>query len=131
MGNATVLVLSTLVILVAACSSTRIATDLHTARPAIAPMDPSSDPLRPSHARVTEEWRGRVVEVDRIRGYVVVRSKDRLLDHVFQITTETEIDAGTAASKVLEPGQWVAVEYQRDATRSGPPVALRIVVILP
>jgi hypothetical protein len=80
---------------------------------------------------VGEEWRGQIVEVDRARGYLVVRSKDRLLDHVFRITAETKIEADTTRLTVLEPGQWVAVQYQSDATRSGPPDALRITVILP
>jgi len=80
---------------------------------------------------VREEWRGQIVEMDRARGYLVVRSKDRLLDHVFRITAETKIEAGTAPSTVLHPGQWVAVQYQSDATRSGPPAALRIIVLLP
>ena len=38
-----------------------------------------------------EQWRGQIVELDRDRGYMVVRSRERFLDYVFQITPETEI----------------------------------------
>lgn len=139
MGKVTALLLGILLFLGAACSSTQLGPGPRVSPPPISSKDsspqadvsPRAGPSRPSEAKVREEWRGQIVEMDRARGYLVVRSKERLLDHVFRITAETKIEAGTSPSTVLEPGQWVAVEYQSDATRSGPPVAFRITVILP
>ena len=76
-----------------------------------------------------EEWQGRIVEIDRERAYVVVRSRDRLIDHVFRITPDTKITSQALAPVALEAGQRVTVEYRRDGTQPGPPAARRIVVV--
>jgi hypothetical protein len=76
-----------------------------------------------------EEWQGQVVELNRERGYIVVRSQERLLDHVFRITPETEITSQGSLPSPLEPGRWVAVQYQRVKSKERPPAALRLVVI--
>ena len=59
---------------------------------------------------------------------MVVRSRERFLDYVFQITPETEITSQVQVSSSLEPGQWVTVEYRKDRSEHGPPAALRVVV---
>lgn len=76
-----------------------------------------------------QEWRGQIVEVNRAQGYMVVRSPERLLDHVFQITRETEITAEDGISPTLTRGQWVAVRYREDRSDQAPPVAVRVEVI--
>lgn len=76
-----------------------------------------------------QEWRGQIVEVNRAQGYMVVRSPERLLDHVFQITRETEIAAEDGMSPALTRGQWVAVQYREDRSDQTPPVAVRVEVI--
>lgn len=76
-----------------------------------------------------ELWRGQIVELDRDQGYMVVRSRERFLDYVFQITPETEITSQVQVSSSLKPGQWVTVEYRKDRSEHGPPAALRVVVI--
>ncbi|MFQ5846168.1 MAG: hypothetical protein ACE5IQ_00675 [Candidatus Methylomirabilales bacterium] len=75
------------------------------------------------------EWQGQIVQLDRDRGVMVVRSQERLLDHVFQITPETEISSQAPVPASLEPGQWVTVQYQKEKSRPGPPAALRVLVI--
>ncbi|MFQ5802373.1 MAG: hypothetical protein ACE5JQ_05690 [Candidatus Methylomirabilales bacterium] len=75
------------------------------------------------------EWQGRIVEINRERAYFVVRSRERLIDHVFRITPKTEIASQASAPLPLEAGQWVTVEYFKDGTQPGPPAALRIVVV--
>lgn len=60
---------------------------------------------------------------------MVVRSPERLLDHVFQITRETEITTEASVSPSLEPGRWVTVRYREDGADQGPPVAVHVVVI--
>jgi hypothetical protein len=69
------------------------------------------------------------VEIDRERAYFIVRSRDRLIDHVFRITPATEIASETSVPLPLEAGRWVTVEYHKDGTRPGPPAALRVVVV--
>lgn len=76
-----------------------------------------------------QEWRGQIVSFDRNQGYMVVRSPELLLDHVFQITRETEVTAESRVSPSLERGQWVTVQYRKDTSDPGPPVAVRVVVI--
>lgn len=76
-----------------------------------------------------EEWRGQIVKFDRDQGYMVVRSRERLLDFVFQITPKTKITSETVAPPSLELGRWVTVEYYKDQSRQTPPAALRVVVI--
>ncbi len=76
-----------------------------------------------------QEWPGRVVEINREQAYFVVRSRERLIDHVFRITPETEITSQNVGPLPLETGQWVTVEYHKGGTRSGPPAALRVVVV--
>lgn len=76
-----------------------------------------------------QEWRGQIVSFDRNQGYMVVRSPELLLDHVFQITRETEVTAESPVSPSLERGQWVTVQYRKDTSDPGPPVAVRVVVI--
>jgi len=76
-----------------------------------------------------EEWQGRIVAIDEERAYLVVRSRERLIDHVFRITPRTTITSQAVASPPLEAGQRVTVQYRRDETHAGPPVALRIIVI--
>lgn len=76
-----------------------------------------------------QEWRGQIVKFDRDRGYMVVRSRERLLDFVFQITPETEIASETVVPPALRPGQWVTVQYYEDRFEQKPPAALRVVVI--
>jgi hypothetical protein len=76
-----------------------------------------------------QEWRGQIVELNRAQGYMVVRSPERLLDHVFQITRETEITAEDGMSPSLTRGQWVTVQYREDRSDQRPPVAVRVVVI--
>jgi hypothetical protein len=76
-----------------------------------------------------QEWQGRIVEIDREREYFVVRSRERLIDHVFRITPNTEITSKALSPLPLETGQWVTVEYHKDGTQPGPPTALRIVVV--
>ncbi len=76
-----------------------------------------------------QEWRGQIVSFDRNQGYMVVRSLERLLDHGFRITRETEITTGSSVSPALERGQWVTVQYHKDTSDPGPPVAVRVVVI--
>lgn len=83
-----------------------------------------------AHTRAAvEEWPGRIVEIDREQAYVVVRSRDRLIDHVFRITPDTKIMSQASGPLALEAGQRVTVEYRRDGPQSGPPAALRIVVV--
>lgn len=60
---------------------------------------------------------------------MVVRSRERFLDYVFQITPETKITSEVQVSSPLEPGRWVTVEYRKDRSEPGPPAALRVVVI--
>jgi hypothetical protein len=81
-----------------------------------------------SVAGEAQEWRGQIVSLDRDQGYMVVRSPERLLDHVFQITRETEIATETPVSPSLERGQWVIVQYREDRSGPGPPVAIRVVI---
>ncbi|MFQ5989962.1 MAG: hypothetical protein ACE5K9_08610 [Candidatus Methylomirabilales bacterium] len=76
-----------------------------------------------------QEWRGRIVEINREQAYFVVRSRERLIDHVFRITPETEITSQAIGPLPLEPGQWVTVEYHKGGTQPGPPTALRVVVV--
>lgn len=76
-----------------------------------------------------QEWRGQIVELNRGEGYMVVRSRERLLDHVFRITPQTEITSQALVPPHLEPGQWVTVQYHNERTEHGPPAALRVVVI--
>jgi hypothetical protein len=76
-----------------------------------------------------QEWQGQIVEVNREKGLMVVRSSERLLDHAFQITPETEITADDGASHSLQRGQWVTVQYREDPSDPRPPVAVRVVVI--
>ncbi len=76
-----------------------------------------------------QEWQGRIVEIDREREYFVVRSRERLIDHVFRITPNTKITSKALSPLPLETGQWVTVEYHKDGTQPGPPTALRIVVV--
>lgn len=76
-----------------------------------------------------EEWRGQIVKFDRDQGYMVVRSRERLLDFTFQITPKTKIASETAAPPSLELGRWVTVEYYKNQSRQKPPAALRVVVI--
>ena len=76
-----------------------------------------------------EEWQGRVVEIDQERAYVVVRSRERLIDHVFRITPDTTITSRAMVSPALEAGQSVTVQFRRDGTHPGPPAALRIIVV--
>lgn len=75
-----------------------------------------------------EEWQGRVVEIDRERAYVVVRSRERLIDHVFRITPSTRITSQAEVPPPLEAGQRVTVQFRRDGTHPGPPAALQIIV---
>ncbi len=75
------------------------------------------------------EWQGQIVKLDHTEGYVVVRSRERLLDHVFRITSETEITSQALMPPHLELGQQVTVQYHDDKTQPGLPAALRIVVI--
>jgi len=79
--------------------------------------------------RDVQEWRGQIVELNRDRGYIVVRSQERLLDYVFRLTSKTEITAQGPARRSLEPGQWVTVQYEKDRSADGPPAALRVQVI--
>ncbi len=79
--------------------------------------------------REVQEWKGQIVELNRDRGYIVVRSQERLLDYVFRLTPKTEITAQGPARRSLEPGQWVTVQYERERSREGPPAALRVQVI--
>lgn len=79
--------------------------------------------------REVQEWKGQIVELNRDRGYIVVRSQERLLDYVFRLTPKTEITTQGPAKRSLEPGQWVTVQYERDRSREGPPAALRVQVI--
>ncbi|MGH7370933.1 MAG: hypothetical protein ACREJL_08255 [Candidatus Methylomirabilales bacterium] len=79
--------------------------------------------------REVQEWRGQIVELNRDRGYIVVRSQERLLDYVFRLTSKTEIIAQGPARRSLEPGQWVTVQYEKDRSADGPPAALRVQVI--
>ena len=71
-----------------------------------------------------DEWQGQIVELNRDQGYMVVRSRERLLDYAFRITPKTEV-----SSPALERGQWVTVQYRRDSATPGPPAALRVVVV--
>lgn len=79
--------------------------------------------------RTAQEWRGQIIELNRDQGYIVVRSQERLLDHVFQVTRETEITGEASGSPSLEPGRWVTVRYREDGAAQGPPVAVRVFVI--
>ncbi len=76
-----------------------------------------------------QEWRGQIVKFDRDQGYMVVRSRERLLDFVFQITPETEIASETVMPPTLQRGRWVTVQYYEYRSEKKPPAALRIVVI--
>jgi hypothetical protein len=80
-------------------------------------------------SREVEEWQGQIVELNRDRGYIVVRSQERLLDYVFRLTPKTEITAQGPARRSLERGQWVTVRYERDRSTEGPPAAIRVQVI--
>ncbi len=79
-------------------------------------------------AAEAQEWRGQIVALDQDQGYMVVRSPERLLDHVFQITGETEITTEASATPSLERGQWVTVQYREDRSDHRPPVAVRVVI---
>ena len=76
-----------------------------------------------------EEWRGQIVELRRDQGYMVVRSRERLLDHIFQITPKTEVTSEAPVPLDLELGQWVTVHYQNGKAEDGPPTALRVDII--
>jgi hypothetical protein len=76
-----------------------------------------------------QEWQGQIVELNRDRGYIVVRSRERLLDYVFRLTPKTEITTEGPARRPLEPGQWVTVQYEKDRSTEAPPAALRVQVI--
>ncbi|MFQ5657572.1 MAG: hypothetical protein ACE5G5_08545 [Candidatus Methylomirabilales bacterium] len=75
------------------------------------------------------EWRGQIVELRRDEGYMVVRSRERLLDHVFRITPQTQITSEAAVPLNLEVGQWVTVHYHDGKAEPRPPTALRVDVI--
>jgi len=79
--------------------------------------------------REVQEWRGQIVELNRDRGYIVVRSQERLLDYVFRLTPKTEITTQGPARRSLEPGQWVSVQYEQGRSKEGPPAAVRVQVI--
>jgi hypothetical protein len=79
--------------------------------------------------REVQEWQGQIVELNRDRGYIVVRSQERLLDYVFRLTPKTEITAQGPARRSLEPGQWVTIRFEQDQSKGGPPAALRVQVI--
>lgn len=76
-----------------------------------------------------EEWRGQIVELHRDQGYMVVRSRERLLDHVFRITPKTEVSSEAPVPLHLELGQWVTVHYQNGKAEDRPPTALRVDII--
>lgn len=121
----TILLLEGLLVAAVACAPTRISPE-GKATPGVSRDAASTSglalPARP------EEWHGQIVKIDQDGGYIVVRSRERLLDHVFRLTPQTEITSKASPPPVLEPGQWVTVQYHKDRTQVGPPEALRVVV---